>query len=269
MFDLDGDGLDMVSILESEIVIRTEGGGLTRIGWLGGDDGFLALDRNGDGEINNLSEISFVQDLEGATTDMEALVVYDTNEDGVFDASDERWGEFTVWRDLNQNGKSGENELMSLEEAGITSINLTLQSTGNDRHDYADNVILNTADYTRADGTTGTAYDVALAASVIRDGVESNEIRIGQSEVELNGQLGRISTRRIEMLEARMAEALGNDEPVDGKTTFEHMALTQRLGAACGSPLTFAGPDLRGRGGCRGCRAGGHGYGADPGGASG
>ncbi len=200
MFDLDGDGLDMVSLNESRIVIKGDDSSLTRIGWLGGDDGFLALDRNGDGKINRLTEISFVGDLEGATTDMEGLKAYDSNDDGVFDASDDRFSEFLIWQDINQNGRSSRRELMSLEEAGITSISFTLQTTGNDIGDYADNVVLNTADYTRSDGTTGTTYDVALAASVIQEGRESNDSRVGQSDDELGGQLGRISVRRIERL---------------------------------------------------------------------
>ena len=203
MFDLDGDGLELVSVNESRIVARGADRSLTRIGWLGADDGFLALDRNGNGKIDSLSEVSFAQDLEGAVTDLEGLRAYDSNSDGMFDASDERFAEFRIWRDLNQNGRGSKRELMTLETAGITSINLNGTSTGNDIENYADSVVLNTTEYTRSDGTVETAYDVALAASVIRDGRETASVDMTVDEIILEGRLGRIGTRRLERLIAR------------------------------------------------------------------
>ncbi len=199
-FDLDGDGLELTSIDESRIVVKGSDKSLTRVGWLGSDDGFLALDRNGDGKIESLSEISFAQDIEGATSDLEGLKAYDTNDDGVFDARDERWGEFRIWRDLDQNGRGSKKELQTLEEAGITSIDLNRYSTGNDISNYADSVIVNNVNYTTSDGDIRTAYDVALATTVIQEGRESSVATIGQDEDVLNGRLGRISTRRLEKL---------------------------------------------------------------------
>lgn len=205
MFDLDGDGLELVSVDESRIVVRGDDKSLTRVGWLGADDGFLALDRDGDGKITSLSEVSFAQDLEGAETDLEGLRAYDTNEDGVFDAQDERFGEFRVWQDRNQNGRGGRRELMTLEEAGITSISLDGTSTGNEITNFADNVILNTTEVGMSDGTTSVGYDVALASTVIREGRESATAYIGQSDDVLDGRLGRISVRRLEHLLAKQA----------------------------------------------------------------
>jgi Ca2+-binding RTX toxin-like protein len=205
MFDLDGDGLELISVDESRIVVRGDNRSLTRVGWLGADDGFLALDRDGDGKITSLSEVSFAQDLEGAETDLEGLRAYDSNEDGVFDAQDERFGEFKIWQDRNQNGRGGRRELMTLEEAGITSISLDGTSTGNEITDFADNVILNTTEVGMSDGTTSVGYDVALASTVIREGRESATAYIGQSDDVLDGRLGRISVRRLERLLAKQA----------------------------------------------------------------
>lgn len=202
MFDLDGDGLELVSINGSRVVVRGEDDSLTRVGWLSGDDGFLALDRNGNGNIDNLSEISFAQDLEGAVTDLEGLRAYDSNDDGVFNASDARFGEFRIWQDKNQNGRGGRAELMTLGEAGIAEINLTGQSTGKDPNNHADSVVVNTTEYTRTDGTTATAYDVMLAASAIRDGRETN-VNMSVSDIVMSGRLGRVSTRRLERLIAQ------------------------------------------------------------------
>ena len=209
-FDLDGDGLELISIDESRIVIRGENRELTRIGWLGSDDGFLALDRNEDGRIDQLNEISFVDDFEGATTDLEGLRGFDSNEDGVFDAQDARFHEFRIWRDLNQNGRGRGRELQTLEEAGITSISLELQSTGRDLANFADSVATNTADFTRTDGSTGTTYDVALASTVIREGRESSYSEIQAYTGAVTDRLGRISTRRLERLLARQERQAAN-----------------------------------------------------------
>jgi len=205
MFDLDGDGLELISVDESHVVVRGDNKTLTRVGWLGADDGFLALDRDGDGKITSLSEVSFAQDLQGAETDLEGLRAYDTNEDGVFDAQDERFGEFRVWQDRNQNGRGGRRELMTLEEAGIISISLDGNSTGNEITDFADNVILNTTEVGMSDGTTSVGYDVALASTVIREGRESATAYLGQNDDVLDGRLGRISVRRLERLLAKQA----------------------------------------------------------------
>ncbi|GGH05244.1 hypothetical protein GCM10007420_22150 [Glycocaulis albus] len=168
VFDLDGDGLDLVGINESRIVYDTGTGHLLRMGWVGASDGILALDRDGDGIINNRSEISFVGDFEGATTDLEGLQGFDSNGDGVLDSADERWSEFRIWRDLNQNGVGTENELMTLEQAGIVSLNLTLNPTGRTTGNVADSVSVNTALASLANGSTMMAHDVALRMMLAR-----------------------------------------------------------------------------------------------------
>ncbi|MFY7759624.1 hypothetical protein [Aquidulcibacter sp.] len=165
VLDLGDDGADLVSVEGSQIVFKPDNNApMYQMGWVDGDDGILALDRDGDGAITKMSEISFVKDFGGAKTDMEGLRGFDTNKDGVLDANDERFAEFKVWRDVNQNGRGRGKELQTLAQVGITSINLSLTSTGFSTKDTRDNVILNTANFTWADGTTGTANDVALGA---------------------------------------------------------------------------------------------------------
>ncbi|MFN3727340.1 MAG: calcium-binding protein [Allosphingosinicella sp.] len=167
--DLDGDGIELRSVEGSRITTIDADGSLWRIGWLGPDDGFLALDRNGDGVIDRLAEISFTQDKEGAKTDLEGLAAYDSNEDGILDANDERWGEFKVWRDLNQDGIGTGKELMSLADAGIVSISLKGTPTGFTAADGIDNAVLATTVIGWADpNRTGLGYDIALAARQVR-----------------------------------------------------------------------------------------------------
>ncbi len=169
VFDLAGDGVNLSTVAESRVVTRTESGALIRVGWVGPTDGILALDRNGDGQINQLSEISFIDDLKGATSDLEGLAAYDSNRDGVLDAKDMRFGEFRLWIDKNQNGRSTSRELQTLAAAGIQSINLKGQKTGMTQGNVTESYVVGKTSFNYANGKVGTAHDVALARRFIND----------------------------------------------------------------------------------------------------
>ena len=163
VIDLGGDGADLVSVTQSRVVFESDSGGpLMRMGWVGPKDGMLVLDRDGDGIINRLSEISFVNDLPGAKSDLEGLRAYDSNDDGVLDASDDAWSLFQVWRDVNQNGIGMGKELATLDEIGITSINLALTVVNESTDGFADSIVLNEAEIILASGASSTIFDVAL-----------------------------------------------------------------------------------------------------------
>ena len=58
VMDLDGDGVEFIGLNGSNAYFDLDGDGFaTRTAWLGGDDGFLTLDRNGDGKVNDISEL--------------------------------------------------------------------------------------------------------------------------------------------------------------------------------------------------------------------
>ncbi|MGE0830348.1 MAG: hypothetical protein AB7O04_13490, partial [Hyphomonadaceae bacterium] len=166
VLDLGGDGADLISVRDSQVVVNGgEGQTLYRVGWVGGQDGMLAIDRDGDGAITKISEISFLNEKEGATTDMEGLAGLDSNQDGLINAQDARWGELKLWRDVNENGRGYGKEVVGLTEAGITGISLALTPMGG-KAVGADNAVINKATFLWADGRSGTAYDVALANQV-------------------------------------------------------------------------------------------------------
>jgi len=167
--DLDGDGIELRSVEGSRISTVDAGGNLWRLGWLGPDDGFLALDRDGNGAIDRLGEIQFIDDLKGAKSDLEGLAAYDTNRDGKLDGQDARWAEFKVWRDKNQDGIGLGKELVSLGDAGIVSIGLKGRATGFTPADGIDNTVLATTAIEWADPErVGLGYDVALAVHQVR-----------------------------------------------------------------------------------------------------
>lgn len=164
VLDLDGDGVELVSLMNSGIRFDQNRDGVKdRTGWVGADDGVLALDRDGNGAIDNGAEISFVQDLAGAESDLQGLAAYDSNGNERFDEGDARFGDFHVWRDANQDGVSQAHELQTLAQAGIASIDLIGVRTDADPRDLADNVLYATSSYTRTDGGSGRVGDVFLA----------------------------------------------------------------------------------------------------------
>jgi len=162
VLDLDGDGIELVSAPDSPIYFDMDLDGIgDQTGWVGSDDGFLALDRNGNGIIDDASEISFASDADGALSDLEGLRAFDSNANGFLDAGDVRFGEFRVWRDANQDGISQASELFSLAQLGIVQMNLSLDLTGAEPGEV-ENTIYGTTQYLRDDGTTGTVGDVFL-----------------------------------------------------------------------------------------------------------
>jgi Ca2+-binding RTX toxin-like protein len=205
VFDLEGDGLELTGVDHSMVVSRLSSGELARTSWVGPTDGILAVDRNGDGQINQLSEISFVQDKEGAKTDLEGLQAWDTNGDGKLNALDEGWSQLRIWVDRNQNGRSTESELRTLEEVGITEINLTGKATGNTAANTRDSFVHNTLSFTWASGKTGMAYDVQLARKLLSEyGLSVDQVKaIWGEDGSVEGELGRLLDNPVVAAAAR------------------------------------------------------------------
>lgn len=164
VLDLDGDGVELVKRKNSNILFDVDGDGAPdSTGWVRADDGLLALDRNGDGKITTGAEISFSSDDPLALSDIEGLRAFDTNQDGFLDAGDDRFGEFLVWRDVNQDGVSQAGELKSLADQGVSAISLTLTPTGAKKNGATENAIYGTSSYVTTDGQVHQTGDVILS----------------------------------------------------------------------------------------------------------
>ena len=113
--DLDGDGIETRGADGQVVFDHNNDGVKTGTGWLRPDDGWLVLDRNSNGTIDNGGELFGVDTVKSdgtkATDGFDALSDLDSNDDGVFDAKDTRFADVRVWRDLNQDGVSQSNEL--------------------------------------------------------------------------------------------------------------------------------------------------------------
>ena len=77
------------------------------------------MDRNGNGKIDDISEL-FGGAKQGAG--FSQLASYDSNHDGVVDASDAAFGDLRIWQDANGNHQTDDGELMSLAQAGVVSL---------------------------------------------------------------------------------------------------------------------------------------------------
>lgn len=163
VLDLDGNGAALVSLADSKTRFDMNGDGVAdKTGWIATGDALLALDRNGNGTVDDIDEISFVKDKAGAKTDLEGLAAFDSNADGKLDGSDARFVEFRAWRDANSNGVTDAGELLSLAQAGIVSISLTGAATG-ETAATGNNIVYNTGSFVRATGANGMLLDVGLA----------------------------------------------------------------------------------------------------------
>lgn len=158
LLDLDGDGIEIMQLSSSNIFLDVLNDGLKhRTAWAGVGDGVLVRDAGNDGVIKFAHEIDFTQWDSSAKSDLEALRnAFDSNQDGKLTAADADWSLFKVM----VTKADGTTELKTLAQLGIAGLNLI---TNNQEVVYADgSKILGTADYTRADGTTGKLGDAML-----------------------------------------------------------------------------------------------------------
>jgi serine-aspartate repeat-containing protein C/D/E len=122
--DLNGDGVQTVSVDAGVKFDILNSGTAVKTGWISGEDGFLAIDRNGNGSIDDRSELFGGAVGEGFGT----LASFDSNTDGVVDATDEFFTSLGVWRDANVNGETDAGEFTSLVDAGIAKLNTAYSS---------------------------------------------------------------------------------------------------------------------------------------------
>jgi Ca2+-binding RTX toxin-like protein len=151
VLDLDNDGIELTAVGVSTTHFDFDGDGFAeQTGWLSSDDGFLAIDSNGNGTIDGIGELFGNQNVDGFT----ALAALDSNHDGKVDASDAQFANLKVWRDLNGDGVSTSNEVFSLADVGIQSIGTVATPS---TEIIAGNAIGFTGQFVRTDGSTGLA----------------------------------------------------------------------------------------------------------------
>ena len=165
VLDLDGDGIETVASngLAGALFDQNGDGIRTATGWVKSDDGILVRDINGNGTIDNGSEVfgdSTALAAGGTAADgFAALSGMDSNGDGVVNSADANFSQLQIWRDLNQNGVSDAGELFTLQQSGIQSLNTAAANATPIA--VAGGILAETGSYMRTDGTVSTMGDVS------------------------------------------------------------------------------------------------------------
>lgn len=124
VFDLDGNGISLVSAEDGVMFDIDNDGETNQTGWVDSTDGLLALDANGNGIIDDQSEL-FGSEITGAYN---SLAEFDFNDDGVIDGNDTVWDQLTMWVDANSDGVTDDGELKTMADLGMESIDLTYET---------------------------------------------------------------------------------------------------------------------------------------------
>lgn len=196
-FDLDSDGK------EDEISV------------LGKGSGFLALDKNGDGKINDGSELFGTNSGDGFGD----LREYDSDGNGWIDENDDVFSKLKVWC-KDENGKD---ILMNLKGADIGAIYLGEQQTefslgGVDG--YRDGVIRSTGVFLRESTGAGTIQHVDLSLKQNGPGIKVSGEETASEISTSNNRNGRSdAARRRE--ESRRREARARKKKADDKAAEE------------------------------------------------
>lgn len=132
---------DLTSAMKSKVRFDLEAKGPAAVahGWIEKGDALLALDINGNGKIDDGSELfgeysySLVEKKASRFKNgFDALAQYDDNKDGKIDSSDKIFEKLLVWTDSN--GVSEASELRPLSRAKIASLSLKFSATGETFH---------------------------------------------------------------------------------------------------------------------------------------
>jgi hypothetical protein len=157
--DLDGNGLQTSGVAQGVLFDIDADGRLDRTSFVTGGDAFLALDRNGNGRIDDGREL--FGDQNGDANGYQALARYDDNGDGRIDAGDAVFSRLRLFRI----GDDGSQQLQGLQSAGVSAIGLDYSETQRALNRY--DTIAQQGSFERSDGSRGESGDLLLGFSTL------------------------------------------------------------------------------------------------------
>ncbi|WP_236939895.1 hypothetical protein [Francisella uliginis] len=154
--DLDRDNQIETTSADGSVLFDHSGNGqAVGTGWVNAEDGLLVRDVDGSGTIDSGRELfgdnTIKSDGTKAKDGFDALSDLDSNSDGVFNEQDSAFSEVKVWQDADQDGVTDQGELLSLADAGISSIDLNAKTVN---QSVAGGILRKTSTATNTDGTT-------------------------------------------------------------------------------------------------------------------
>jgi hypothetical protein len=181
--DLNGDGINTLSVKAGVKFDILANGSPIQTGWVAPQDGLLVADRNQDGVINDGSELfgssTLLNDGTKALDGYQALAQFDSNSDGVVNQQDKDFNKLSVWTDRNSDGATETGELKSLAELGITQLSTQAEKV---RESSAGNLVGLKSSYQTADGNQHASADVWFVVDKESKELLSNHLASAISE---------------------------------------------------------------------------------------
>ncbi len=156
VLDLDRNGIRAAGIEDGVVFDINADGTLDLTSLVGEGDGLLALDRNGNGRIDDGSEL--FGDQRGASNGFEELRKLDDDHNGVIDSADPVFGSLVV---ATRGAGADTFVLSSLTASGVEALDLDYRSAAERLH--SDVTLAQTGSYLGTDGGRGLLADLLLS----------------------------------------------------------------------------------------------------------
>jgi len=168
IIDTMGEGFQLTDAADGVVTDMVIPGRQIRFGWTkpGSHNAFLWLD-------GHLFGNSTPQPPSDDPNGFAALAVYDSNHDGVIDASDPVFSQLRLWIDSNHDGVAQPQELFTLPSLGVYSI--SLQHKVDKYRDQYGNLFHYRGHLQKTRDTDRTIYDVYLATDIRKPNVAIND----------------------------------------------------------------------------------------------
>jgi trimeric autotransporter adhesin len=214
VLDLDGNGIQTRSAAEGVSFDIDNTGRQTQVGWVGGNDGLLVRDVNGNGTIDSGAELfggaTELANGQRAGNGFAALSQFDSNADGKIDANDAAFNELKVWVDADADGVSDAGELRGLIDAGVASLNLDF--TRGTEVDNG-NLLGMVGSYTGTDGSESAMVDVWFAKQQPEEALpEIGDLLAADTGNLLGGATEGTKTAATPAVPVGVAPKTGNDD---------------------------------------------------------
>lgn len=182
IIDLDKNGFTATTAEEGAYFNLDSNGFAEKTAWT--TEAFLAMDKNGNGTIDDGSELfsdtMIKSDGTRAVDGFDALADLDENGDGIIDNNDSAFSKLLLWQDKNGDGIAASDELSTLAENGIISIDISnIKENGETIND--DVVLEKSAIINFSDGSSTTIGEFMFG----KNGYDTMEEKLEITDAEI------------------------------------------------------------------------------------